>query len=272
MEQAQQTPNLQGCSNAVGMMMQNLEKKHQHLQREAEMVEKQLEVGKLVQIQFAREQTLLEIAREQTLLETKKKPIEEELAQIKLQVRELTQSIVAARAAVAASAAVAAGAAVVAETGIKTEATADTGASVTAAAAVHTPSSTDPADNGADTEMESQDEDNVARDGAVTTRTLTERSERGKPRACAICRKTGHKQNTCPEAYCMRCCQTGHLADYCKNKPCIHCGKMLLKKDHYPVKCPLKPTSGRGRGGRGGRTAGRGGRGGAAGAAATKSN
>ena len=274
---------------AVGKMVENYEERQKHLQREAKLVQLQIESAKLIQTQFAKQQTLSELETDILSLETElsakrasQQAMLHDLTTIKSQIPVLTQSILEARAAMTASsdvsagAAVAAGAAVVAEAGAKsgTESKADTGASATAAAAIHTPSSTDNADDAAETESEpteagaSEDEDAEKRAGTVTTCTSRERSERGKPRACAFCRKTGHKQNTCPDAYCMRCCLMGHPADYCKNKPCIHCGKKLEKKDHYPINCPLKPTSGRGRGGR---TAGRGGRGGAAGAAGAKS-
>ena len=46
---------------AVGMMMQNLEKHQQHLQREAKVVQLQIQAGKLVETQFAKEQILSEL-------------------------------------------------------------------------------------------------------------------------------------------------------------------------------------------------------------------
>ena len=83
--------------------------------------------------------------------------------------------------------------------------------------------------------IDSQDENTKSRAGAVRK---TERSDRGKPRACAVCRKPGHKQNTCPQAYCMRCRNPGHSADYCKIQPCLHCG---AENEHYPINCPDRP-------------------------------
>ena len=261
-------------ANVLSTMLQNLEEEKKRVLRQYDA---KLEIGNLAQKKISKQQALSQVDADIALLETQlsakreeKEIIAKEIAAISSNIQELANQLITTEAAVAA------GAAVVAEAGAKsgTESKADTGASATAAAAIHTPSSTDNADDAAETESEpteagaSEDEDAEKRAGTVTTCTSRERSERGKPRACAFCRKTGHKQNTCPDAYCMRCCLMGHPADYCKNKPCIHCGKKLEKKDHYPINCPLKPTSGRGRGGR---TAGRGGRGGAAGAAGAKS-